>query len=48
MSLPMAFFLGVLAVFVASRIPRKPADDWVAKRHRQIARNGFKSRQGIR
>jgi hypothetical protein len=22
--------------------------DWVARRHRQIARNGFKSRMGVR
>ena len=48
MSFPMAFFLGVLVTFILSRIPRTPSDDWVARRHRQISRNGFKSRMGVR
>jgi hypothetical protein len=44
----LAFLAPSFALFLWTQI-RKPnrRHDWTAERHRHIARNGFKSRQGI-
>jgi hypothetical protein len=44
----LTFLAPTLALF-AWAVTRKPERrDWVAERHRQITRNGFKSRMGVR
>ena len=41
-------FFGMLLVAVFSKPQRPFQTDWVAEKHRKIARNGFKSRMGAR
>ena len=39
-------FILVIAAFLTRKVDRER--DWVAERHRKIARNGFKSRIGAK
>ena len=49
MSLGVAIFLPILLLAIAAQFRRPPPrHDWTAERHRQISRNAFKSRMGLR
>ena len=49
MSLGVAIFLPILLLAIAAQYRKPPRPtDWTAERHRQISRNAFKSRMGLR